>query len=53
MDFMRLTRPPVIGMEKLSEAGTAGKKAGPGRLNRQIFEVNVAHESASFLKVGT
>jgi hypothetical protein len=40
-------------MEKLGEAGTAGKKAGLRRLNRQIPEVKVAHESASFLKVGT
>jgi hypothetical protein len=38
---------------ELGEAGTAGKKAGLQRLNRQIFEVKVAQKSASFLKVGT
>ena len=45
--------PLVICVKKLSEAGTAGKKAGLRRLNRQGFEVKVAHKSASFLKVRT
>jgi hypothetical protein len=45
--------PLVIWMERLDEAGTAGKKADLRRLSHQIFEVKVAHKSVSFLKVGT
>ena len=39
-------------MERLGEAGAAGKKAGLRRLNPQKFEGKVAHRSASFVKVG-